>query len=384
MTEDSENLKAMKRINISMELEKTIKSITAQKTTWDKMLSSMKNPPGIDNAFRSLATQKSAFDKMLYAMQKPIGIDNALQSIVTQKSALDKMLYAMQKPVAIDKALQSIAAQKTAWDKMFYSIQKPTGIDKVLQSIATQKVAWDKMLYTMIKPSGIDKAIQEMAVQKAAWDKLVSTMQNAAAIKMTIDSIIKPNSTLLHQANILSEMKESFTKFNFNDESIIEDEIDTLLVEASRHFSLAKNSRTFIEVFKKLPPLLQAFIYFIMLNVFLPQINNIASNLITPHIETFLKNSHKTNKENINEIKKIPHELNCDNIQALRFITGNNVRLRKSASTNAEILDELLLGQIVIVLSKKKNWIQVECEYEDGEVLTGWVFTRYTAKFHKY
>ena len=85
----------------------------------------------------------------------------------------------------------------------------------------------------------------------------------------------------------------------------------------------------------------------------------------------------------IKEIKKIPLTLSDVNTDALRFIKGNNLRLRASPSINSEIYDELILGQVVTVLSKQKNWIEVMYEYEDGESISGWVFTRYTEKFIK-
>ncbi|WP_362816913.1 SH3 domain-containing protein [Aeromonas dhakensis] len=54
-----------------------------------------------------------------------------------------------------------------------------------------------------------------------------------------------------------------------------------------------------------------------------------------------------------------------------------------SPSTNYEIYDELISWQVVTVLNKRRNWIEVMHEYEDGEPMSGWVFTRYTAKFVK-
>jgi hypothetical protein len=41
----------------------------------------------------------------------------------------------------------------------------------------------------------------------------------------------------------------------------------------------------------------------------------------------------------------------------------------------------MVLGQVVTVLSKNKNWIEIMYEYDNGEIMHGWVFTRYTTKF---
>lgn len=85
----------------------------------------------------------------------------------------------------------------------------------------------------------------------------------------------------------------------------------------------------------------------------------------------------------IKGIKNTPLALKDVDTTDLRFITGNNVRLLASPSANSEIYDELIFGQAVTVLTKRRNWIEVMYEYEDGEPMSGWVFTKYTAKFVK-
>ena len=64
----------------------------------------------------------------------------------------------------------------------------------------------------------------------------------------------------------------------------------------------------------------------------------------------------------------------------LKEFALNENRLRFELSTRLEILDELVIGQIV---TKNKNGIEVIYEYDDGELKSGWFFTRYTAKFVK-
>jgi uncharacterized protein YgiM (DUF1202 family) len=115
----------------------------------------------------------------------------------------------------------------------------------------------------------------------------------------------------------------------------------------------------------------------------LPMLNNISANLITPYVQKYLQTENLSDKEKIKKIKKVKIENSIIEINQLRFITGNNVRLRSGPSTRTEILDELSLGQVVTVISKKRNWIEVEYEYDEGEYLRGWVFTTYTAKFKK-
>lgn len=100
-----------------------------------------------------------------------------------------------------------------------------------------------------------------------------------------------------------------------------------------------------------------------------------------PVIESYLQDDKLSNREKVKGIKETPLLLNNVTTDGLRFITGNGVLLRSKPSTKSEILDELLLGQVVTVLSKDRNWIEVTYKYENGEAMSGWVFTRYTAKF---
>ena len=88
-------------------------------------------------------------------------------------------------------------------------------------------------------------------------------------------------------------------------------------------------------------------------------------------------------KEKVQKTKNISWQIEKEQISNFRFITGDNVRLREDSSTKSAVLDELVLGQVVEVHSKKKNWIEVSYQYEDGTYMSGWVFTRYTARFVK-
>ena len=136
-----------------------------------------------------------------------------------------------------------------------------------------------------------------------------------------------------------------------------------------------------MEVFKKLPSIIQVILLFCFIYIILPQINNITANILTPYVQELFKNNKQTQREQINTAKKISVKEYSINVQNLRFITGNNVRLRLKPSTSSQILDELVIGQVVTILERRKNWIKVEYMYEDEETLKGWVFTRYTARF---
>ena len=150
-----------------------------------------------------------------------------------------------------------------------------------------------------------------------------------------------------------------------------------------QQFNEVNDIGSFIKIINSLPSLLQDIFYYLFIYVVIAQINSISANLLTPFVESYLKDNKSAERIQIKTIKRIPLSLGDVDTDGLRFIAGNNVRLRSESSTRSEVLDELVLGQIVTVLSKSRNWIEVKYEYEDGDAVSGWVFTRYTAKFVK-
>jgi len=111
------------------------------------------------------------------------------------------------------------------------------------------------------------------------------------------------------------------------------------------------------------------------------QLNSISANLITPYVQELFINDDKSQKEQIKSAKKFSFKEFEIAPHNLRFISGNNVRLRSKPSTSSQIIDELVIGQVVTITGKKKNWIKVKYMYEENDVLEGWVFTRYTSRF---
>ena len=206
-------------------------------------------------------------------------------------------------------------------------------------------------------------------------------MARPSALDQAIREFAKASSVILTEPSYLSEMAQLVSNIDLSriDASSIEKSIENTESELSSIESKA----SFLSVFSNLPPFIQAILFYFLIHVLLPQVNSISANLLTPMVESYLEDNKKADRQKIKQIKEIPLSLKDIDTNDLRFITGNNVRLRATPSTNADIYDELVLGQVVTVLSKQRNWIEVMYEYESGESKSGWVFTRYTAKFVK-
>jgi len=183
------------------------------------------------------------------------------------------------------------------------------------------------------------------------------------------------------EPNSFSTLFDSISTIDFSEIEI--GEVEPNLRETSKRFSDVSDQKAFLTVFTDLPLWIRAVLIYCFISVIVPLFISISANLLTPIVESYLDTSEAPERDKINHIKKLPLTLDNVSTDGLRFITGNNVRLRAEPSTKSVILDEMVLGQVVTILSKKKNWIEVMYEYDSGESLSGWVFNRYTKKFIK-
>jgi len=353
-------------------LDKSLGRFTSNQSAINKVMARMSQPSAIDKALKSVASQQSAIDKAMARMSQPSALDKVLKSITLQQSAIDKAMARMSQPSTLDKAIKSFASHQSAIDKALARMSQPSGLDKALKSIASQQSAIDKALATMAKPSAIDQALKTFSNQHSAIEKAMEAFTNS-------------NQMLFATPNNLLAMAETITDEDYHGGIFPEEEIEIKrkFNESSKELSEANDSQSFIRIFKKLPPILKIFLFYIFLSIIIPQVNSISANLLTPIVQSYLTDNKQPTRERIKDIKVLPSEVDNIVINDLRFITANVVHLREKPSTRSDILDEMTFGQIVTVLSKQRNWIEIMYEYENGEILYGWVYTRYTARFSK-
>ncbi|MCS0334417.1 SH3 domain-containing protein [Vibrio diabolicus] len=86
-----------------------------------------------------------------------------------------------------------------------------------------------------------------------------------------------------------------------------------------------------------------------------------------------------TDREIKSEIRKQTFDNNKKN---LRVIIGNNLNLREGPAQKNNSLGLLHLGDVIEVLdSTNRSWLYVRVVV-DEEVLTGWIFRRYSKKLN--
>lgn len=258
-------------------------------------------------------------------------------------------------------------------------VARLSAMETALESFNSHQRAIDSAMAAVAWPSAIEKALKSFNFHQRAIDSAMASIAYLPAMENTLASFAAAGSIMLRDPSSLSVIFASIESSKFSSFEIENLEVD--LTTAVDQFNNACGTASLSSVFANLPPLVRAIFFFIFLHVFLPLVNSVSANLLTPLVESYLQDNNLADREKVKGIKEIPLHLNNVTTEGLRFITGNNVRLRSEPSTKSEILDELLLGQVVTVLSKDRNWIEVAYTYEGGETMSGWVFTRYTAKF---
>ena len=242
----------------------------------------------------------------------------------------------------------------------------------------------DNSIADLFEKMSANSTLSQLQSMKVDWDvilDLASISCNSALLPKIDLSQLKSNDKVLMLERVLSdpdsiaEITEAVT--NIAPEELAISDLEEDIKKSEKILKSVEDPKDFIEKIKKLPSMLLWFFVFVVL----PIIINLTSAYLKPAIDEYLENNDSSDTDKVRAIKGIPGKIGQINTTGLRFITGNNVRLREEPSTKSDILDELVLGQVVEVLSKKRNWIEVCYEYPDGEIVTGWVFTRYTTNF---
>lgn len=154
--------------------------------------------------------------------------------------------------------------------------------------------------------------------------------------------------------------------------------------ELLRELSNAESPERFAEILSRCPKWLKWAILTFVVSVVLPIMQSIAGNLITPYVDEYIHGKPAVQQcVQVREIKKLSMgELGVE-LRDYRFSTVKTLALRETPSARARQTGELSFGQVVTVVSVQRDWTEVMYEYGDGQMVSGWVFTRYLAKFRK-
>ena len=228
--------------------------------------------------------------------------------------------------------------------------------------------------------SAVEKVLQAFSSQQSVIDKAMSAIYTPSIVDKALRIFSESSNLMRADSGCFLAMAESISVLDFSVDFIV-DESDFDLPH--QEILEAKNTSEFAKIFPRLSPNVQALLFFMFMQILLPQINNITANLLTPIVQSYIVGNGANEKASVRLAKKLPSLVCNVATYNLRFILENNVYLRQAPSRKSAILDKFTIGQVVTVLSRKRDWIQVMYEYQEGEAIVGWVSTRYTARFVK-
>lgn len=305
----------------------------------------------------------------IHLTERPF-IDKAIQAITSRKLEVDKTMQAFSlRQLEIEKAMQAFASRQEALQRVFLSIPE------------AKKIEAEMAMSASIRYLNATSVMESYNINQLTINKAMKLLSKSLPLEKALNDFALLNSTLLPNPDYLKEMSKTLSNLGFHSADL--DNFQGELKRVENEVSEEMDSTDFKAPFYKLNPFLVALVYKYFVIIISQLLLGLAVNVITPHILNYLEGNSKVNKEKIKDIKRIPLQINDVDTNGLRFITGNNVRVRADHSTKSEIYDELVLGQIVTVLHKERNWLNVTYTYENGESATGWVFTKHTSPFIK-
>lgn len=164
--------------------------------------------------------------------------------------------------------------------------------------------------------------------------------------------------------------------FSISDVQTVIDSYIESKCSSSTEISLENNIYDLFNLFSRQHPVISR----ILLWIVIPIIISLFANSLTSQPKVIV-NENKTVVMKF--VKNVVQLANPDKefYTQYRIVVADRLHVRASNSIRSRQLGVLEFGQIVRVVGKKKNWIQIECENENGEIWAkGWVFTRYVKR----
>lgn len=227
------------------------------------------------------------------------------------------------------------------------------------------------------------------SIQKMQEHILKSALYHSSHEKLTKDHFI---STSINRINEISSLM-SLGGYDFEPNGTIVaegvsygiDEIQGYVskcieesITNSTTDSIEGTINNYLEVAAKQNPLVTKILVYIIL----PIIINIFTGGLSPQdTQTTIKQNNTIIIKSIkNEVRKsLPSQ---EIISMYRFVSCKHLKVMEGNSTKSRSLGKLSFGQVVTIVTKKRNWTLVEYRKdESGVIIKGWVFTRYLEKF---
>lgn len=209
---------------------------------------------------------------------------------------------------------------------------------------------------------------EKLFESSTAWTRQIEQLQRPGYLDTLLQSLERDVSA------------EAYPSRDFFVEEDTENDDEALL----QALGTAETPERFAELLAKCSKWLKWALIKFMIYVMLPLTISVMANLAMPYVLQYLEQSTAVPlREQVKEIKKLSMGELGNALRDCRFVTAAKLALRGTPNARAKQIDTMRFGQVVTVISIKPDWTEISYEYGDGQIVTGWVFTRYLSKFRR-
>lgn len=244
-----------------------------------------------------------------------------------------------------------------------------------------------------------------------AFQKQIELLDRANS--RTLDSILKTTHLGVDHAFAKNSenFRSSFNQLNSIDhrlkESLSSIQLEPALMEAIQRFSVSATANfdvsyegnltediasgwpdSISDYLQQLPEKARCVFIWIFINVISAYVIllitditvGVVSDRVKPHVSNYLFGRPQATNKTISNLSRTMSDVQ---FQYIRFVAVDSLRVWSTPSSKGEILDVLPHGDVVTLIQKDAtfSWSQIRYKNQDGDLIEGWVFSRYLHSF---
>jgi hypothetical protein len=210
--------------------------------------------------------------------------------------------------------------------------------------------------------SEIQKAIYHSASLKSLRDIAYEVQSE---IEIDTEGVVTLANKRITAADLQEISDDIFHKSSLEQSSSIKESIDSLTaaIEAQKD------------------PLTQKILIFFIYPLIIVLIASFVNPIVDHSVKAYINPDKRALAK---ELKATVHSAIDDKqlLNSMRYVSADILNVRASASANAKSIAYLRFSSAVLIIEKRKNWTLIEWNDPESDAqITGWVFSRYLAKF---